>query len=163
MRRSAPILLSLAILLLLAQASVADIRIGGRVLAPGGAPLPKAEVRLLPMADPLIEARELLEGKTADPVARTLTGENGRFELLAPNTGLFKVRVAVGGFVPAEISLRPLIEPTVLEDVELAEDSGVRVKVIGPEGAAIAGATVDAFQGFAPRLIEVGVPAVIAR
>jgi uncharacterized GH25 family protein len=134
--------LSLAILLLLSQVAAAEIRIGGRVLAPGGTPLPKAEILLLPMADPLVEARDLMEERAAEPIARALTGEHGRFELAAPRAGLFKVRVAAAGFVPSETSLRPLIEPTVLPDVELASDSGMRIKVTGPEGEAISGAMV---------------------
>jgi len=140
--RSAQILLCLAILLTLTQAAAAEIRIGGRVLAPGGTPLPKAEVLLLPVADPLIEARDLMEERIEEPVARTLTGEQGRFELLAPGAGLFKVRVAAAGFVASEMALRPLIEPIELPAVELAADSGVQVKVTGPDGGAIAGATV---------------------
>jgi uncharacterized GH25 family protein len=142
MHRSVPIVLSLLVLLTLAQASASDIRLGGKVLAPGDIPLPKAEVLLLPIADPLFEAGAIMEARAPEPAARTLTDEHGRFELLAPSAGLWKVRVAAAGFVTSELQLRPLIEPAELPDVELSADSGLTVKVAGPDGSAVAGAMV---------------------
>jgi uncharacterized GH25 family protein len=118
-----------------------ELTVGGRVLLPGGAPLPQAEVQLVPLPAPLIEARSLL-GEQAEPAARALTDPEGRFRLLAPNAGLWRVRVTAPGFLPLETSLRPLIEPLVLADLRLEADSTLEVQVTGSGGKPLEGALV---------------------
>jgi uncharacterized GH25 family protein len=141
MRRLFPLVL-FSVLLVVSAASASEIRIGGRVLLPGGTPLPNAEVTLSPIAGSFDEARAVMEQLPPEAAARTLTGESGRFELTAPHAGLWRLRVEAAGFVPLETKLRPLIEPLELPDAELTSDSGLTVKVTGEGGGVLSGATV---------------------
>ncbi len=143
MRRLFPLML-FSVLLVVSAASASEIRIGGRVLLPGGTPLPNAEVTLSPIAGAYEESRTVMEQLPPESAARTLTGEGGRFELMAPHAGLWKVSVEAAGFVPLETELRPLIEPLELPDAELSPDSGLTVRVSGEGGEALSGATVIA-------------------
>jgi len=143
MNRKTRILLLISIFVLAAGTAAAEgIAISGRVLVPGGAPLAEADVQLVPLEDSFREARALLEGEPPQPAARTLADAAGRFRLAAPHAGLWKVRVEAPGFAPKVTDIRPLIEPVELGDVELASDTGMKVRVTDAEGAPIAGATV---------------------
>lgn len=122
--------------------AAADVHVGGRVLAPGGAPLAEVEVSLVPLHDPLLALEADLELRSAEPVARTLSGDDGRFALGAPHAGLWRIVIRAKGFVPLETMLLPLIEPLELPDAELTADAGFHVKVTGRDGAALAGARV---------------------
>ena len=119
-----------------------EVRIGGRVLLPGGAPLPEAQVKLLPLSDPLTVARDADAGVEPEPAALGLSDALGRFEIDAPNAGLWKVRVEAPGFVPLEAILRPLIDPEQLPDAQLATDVGLTVRVLAPDGSPVPGASV---------------------
>jgi uncharacterized GH25 family protein len=143
MKRQTRILLLISIFALAASSVAAEgISIAGRVLVPGGAPLPEADVQLLPLLDSLGEARMLLNGDPPQPAARTLTDAAGRFRLEAPHAGLWAVRVEAPGFASQETGIRPLIEPVELGDVELAADTGIKVRVTDGDGTPIAGARV---------------------
>lgn len=142
MRRCAlPLALSIFWLFALGAAAQ-DVPIGGRVLVPGGAPLPEASVRLFPLLDPLSETRALLDTTPREAVARATTGAEGRFQLVAPRAGLWEVRVDAPGFVPLVTELKPLIEPVELPDAELAVDTGLTVRVKGSQGSPLPGALV---------------------
>jgi antitoxin (DNA-binding transcriptional repressor) of toxin-antitoxin stability system len=139
--RSLRIVLLVVIALGGAARAADGITVGGRVLVPGGAPLPEAEVQLVPLLDPLGEARALLAAEEPRAAARTLTDAAGRFRLTAPHAGLWTVRIAAPGFAPLATDLQPLIEPIELVDAELAVDTGMTVRVTAG-GAPVAGALV---------------------
>jgi protocatechuate 3,4-dioxygenase beta subunit len=84
----------------------------------------------------------VIEGPRVEPVARAATDELGRFQLPSPHAGLWVVRVEGRGFAPLMTELVPLLEPTELPDAELAEDTGLRVRVADARGAPIPQATV---------------------
>ncbi len=118
------------------------IEIGGRVLAPGPAPVARAQVTLLPRLDALATAAIELAGTDPEPVAGARTDAAGRFTLVAPGAGLWLVRVEVDGFTPLELELLPLIEPVELPDAVLSPDSGIKVRVRAADGAPLPGADV---------------------
>ena len=82
MQRPLTVLAVLAIVscLSIPPAAAGEVQIGGRVLIAGNTPLPEAEVTLLPLADPLTDARRAMDGEGTDPLIadNTITAE-GRF------------------------------------------------------------------------------------
>ena len=57
----------------LGAAAAADgVAVGGRVLVPGGDPLPEADVALLAVEDPLAEALASADGAPPEPAARAV-------------------------------------------------------------------------------------------
>jgi len=118
------------------------IVVGGRVLVPGGEPLPRADVQLLPAADAASDKRDLIAGEIAEPTARVLTDDDGWFRIAAPSAGLWLVRVEAPGFAPMELRIEPLIEPLELADVTLPADTGVTVRVVDAGGRPVADAVV---------------------
>ena len=141
MRCSGRLVAVLVCVLALTAVTAEELRIGGRVLLPGGSPLPQAELQLWPLMAPLAQARAVL-GEETEPAARALTDAEGRFQLGAPHAGLWRVRVAAPGFVPLETDLKPLIESVVLTDAQLEADSRVKLKVTGNGGKPLEGALV---------------------
>jgi len=139
----APLVL-LALLALPAFAWAEPLRVSGRVLAPTGAPLAGAKLELRQHEDPLEAARDRALGSVAEPIARAVTDDAGRYALDAPHAGAWTVRVEVPGFVPVERRLHPLVDSIELEDLSLEPDAGVQVRVLDPSGAPVSGATVVA-------------------
>ena len=133
----------LALPLPLHAAGSAGIPISGRVLAPDGQGAPGVRVVLLPEL-PGFAASELeLAGKAGpEPVASAATGADGTFRLTAPETGMWTVRLAAGGFLPLEAPLLPLTEETDLPDARLVPDAGLRVRVADAQGKPVARAWV---------------------
>lgn len=119
-----------------------EVPVGGRIVGPAGDPIAEAEVLLLPSLDAIQQVRLADMGTLPKPAARALTDAQGRFRLVPPAAGLFKVRVQAAGFVPVEFPLEPLIEPIDLPDAEMASDAGFTVKVTGKDGRALPGARV---------------------
>ena len=119
-----------------------EIVIGGRVVLPGGEPLPEVELALLPLEDGLTAARAELDGEPAKAAARALTDQEGRFRFAAPHAGLWSVRIEAPGFAPLETSLQPLLEPVELPDAELVTDAGITVTITDDEGNPLPAARV---------------------
>jgi len=143
MKRSSILFLVLtASVLAFSTAAAEGIAIGGRVLVPGGAPLPEADVQLLPLLDPLGEVGSVLTAAKLEPVSRALTDSEGRFRIEAPHAGLWTVRVQAPGFAPLETDLKPLIEPVELPDAELTTDTGMKIKIKSADGSPVPGALV---------------------
>lgn len=135
----------LAAAVLAAAPCNAEILVSGRLQAPGGEPLAEAPVRLLPARDSHRAGLDLLAGRAEpEPADEALTGEDGRFELRAPEAGLWEVRAAPEGFVPMRVRLRPLVEPTRLPAVELRRGRPLTVMVLDPAGKPVAGAMTTA-------------------
>ncbi len=123
----------------------AEIPVSGKLEAPGGAPLAGAPVRLLPARDSYRAGLDLLAGRTEpEPAAEAVTGDDGRFELRAPEAGLWEVRAAPEGFVPMRVRFRPLVEPTHLAAVELRPSQPLTVLVLDPAGKPLPGAVTTA-------------------
>jgi protocatechuate 3,4-dioxygenase beta subunit len=137
-------LVSIALLtfLLLPFVAADPIQISGKVLLPGGTALPEAEVSLLPLLDPLTAAIRTFSGASPEPAAWTLTDDDGRFKLMAPGSGLWRVRISAPGFVPLESRLTPLLETHELPDAELVDDTGIVVRVTNQDGQPVNGAMV---------------------
>lgn len=74
------------------------IRVSGRVLGANGSGLAKAQVELVSA------------GKSSPPLASARTAQDGTFEIAAPESGLYVLRVRSEGYKPEEISLTPLVE-----------------------------------------------------
>ena len=120
----------------------ASIKIAGRVLVPGDAPLAEAEVTLTPLTDALTELQARESGRAEPDPIRALTDAAGRYEIAAPYPGMWRVEIAAAGCAPLQAVLRPLIEPTVLDDAVLLPDVGLTVRVSDPQGRPVEGASV---------------------
>jgi protocatechuate 3,4-dioxygenase beta subunit len=123
-----------------AFAATTEVRVGGRVLGPGKAPMAKADVRLLPEIGRVARARLAMDGRSIEPAARARADDQGYFSLAAPHPGLWTVRVEASGFVPVEMKLEPLIEPRELDEVTLEPDRGIEITVKEAGGAPLPGA-----------------------
>ncbi|MFL6231665.1 MAG: carboxypeptidase regulatory-like domain-containing protein [Thermoanaerobaculia bacterium] len=88
-------------------------------------------------------ARLELAGKAGPaPVAGAATDAAGIFRLVAPDAGMWRVRVESPGFAPLEAALLPLAEETELPDLRLVPGADLQVKVTDPGGRPVAGAWV---------------------
>jgi hypothetical protein len=134
-----------AIVLLTAHPALAEIRVSGKVELPDGAPAAEAEALLFPVASPLARARAAWDDVAPEPAARALADPAGRFRLIAPAAGLWRVELRATGFVPTSHPLEPLVEPVELPPARLRPDAGVAVKVTERGGGPAAGAIVAAW------------------
>ncbi len=126
-------------------APAAAAALSGRVLGPGGAPLAKAEVLLLPAGDPAAAAKQILAGATPSDraVARVRTDARGAYTLEGVAPGVYWVRVSAEGFVPRGTISFSVVDDEDLPDVELASDEGLAVTVTAG-GRPLAGVLVQA-------------------
>jgi len=141
--KRAPLLLALSLAVFSPPLLAAGIPVGGRVVGPDGKPFPDAKVALVPYPS-LAEIGKLeIAGKTApEPVAAVTTGADGAFQLTAPETGMWKVRVESQGYVPLEAFLLPLLEATDLADAQMVADARLTVRLTNAQGRPVAGARV---------------------
>ncbi|MBP7149659.1 MAG: carboxypeptidase regulatory-like domain-containing protein, partial [Acidobacteria bacterium] len=131
------------LVLSVATGSQAAIQVAGRVVGPGGAPVPEARVELLARGGNVPGAAMVLDGRDRpEPAATTRTQADGTYRLEAPAPGMWRVRVEAPGFAPLQADLVPLLEPADLPDAALVADAGLTVRVAGPGGAPAAGALV---------------------
>jgi len=108
----------------------AEIPISGRVVDARGAPLPRVPVELIPLP-PAIEAQRLqLAGKTVEPTKRAMTDADGRFELAAPDVGMYEVVVRAQDAVPASASLLPLLGAVGLPALRIEKAETLRVRTV---------------------------------
>ncbi len=140
--------LTLILQLLPTVLAATGIPIISRVLEPGGEPLAGIEVGLEPVASAYERSRLRLAGQLApESVARSRTGVDGTFELIAPEAGMWKVVVSSSGFLSMEYRLVGLVEPATLPTLELVPAENLEVRLVDPAGAPLAGAvgatTVD--------------------
>lgn len=143
MARTRSILLLASLFLVSTTAFAAGIPIRGRVLDAAGAPLAKARVRLVPILSAHAAGRLELEGK-ADPeaVATVESGADGMFRLDAPEPGMWTVIAGGEGLVPQMTQVIPLLAEIDLPAVRLQRDTGLTVRVTGPDGKPVPGARV---------------------
>ncbi|MEA2490162.1 MAG: Carboxypeptidase regulatory-like domain, partial [Acidobacteriota bacterium] len=99
-------------------ASASEIEITGRVLDARG----KAAVKV-PVA--LATAQ-----RDAAPLAETVTDAEGRFRLIAPDVGMYEVRVAAPGMLPMNAPLHPLLVPVDLPPLRLEPSDPLRLRLV---------------------------------
>ena len=133
--------LTLLLFTLPAAVAAAGIPIIGQVLDPGGKPRAKVGVHLEPIPATYERAVLRLEGKPGpEPVVTTRTGEDGTFELEAPEAGMWKVVVTAPGMLTAELRLLPAVEATVLPALKLTPAADLEVRLKGADGKPCPGA-----------------------
>jgi hypothetical protein len=97
--------LALALTALFASSGGAEpIRVTGRVLSRGNSGIAGARVELFPAS------KSHPDGKLAPPLASARLEKDGSFEIAAPESGLYVLRIHADGHRPQEISLTPLVE-----------------------------------------------------
>lgn len=89
-----------------------------------GRPLSRAEVRIYGAVDP-------------GPDLTVRTGADGRFTVIAPSVGLWRVRVEARGALPAETWAEPFEDPVALPPVDLVPASGIVVQVGDEHGVPV--------------------------
>jgi protocatechuate 3,4-dioxygenase beta subunit len=121
--RCAEILRALAVAasLLPGATFAAELQVSGRALDGAGKPAAKAAVELF------------AEGRS-EPLARTATAADGRFEIVAPEPGMYRVVLRAAGALPMEAKLLPLLAPTELPPLRLIADEPLRVRLFGRDG-----------------------------
>gem|GEM_PF-2608634 len=139
------LLTSGAVLAALAAAPPEPMEITGHVTDEDGVPLAGARVALYPAISPSERAVLWLAGRQyPEPSARTLTGADGGYRLVVPDSGglLWTVVAGTEGHVPMEREVGPLFDSTFLETVHLVARVPTSVRVVGPEGESVPGAAV---------------------
>ena len=122
------------------------IPIDGRVLTAAGKPLGGARVSLVPIVSAYERGRIQLSGHPRpEPVAETSSAADGRFRLIAPEIGMWRVRLSTDGFLAGEADLRPLLYTQQLETFRAQPAERVQVRVEDSEGQPVANAWVLAF------------------
>jgi protocatechuate 3,4-dioxygenase beta subunit len=122
-------------ILLAATASVPaqPVRISGRILE-HRQPLAGARVELYPAA-PL----------PADgPLKSTQTDKDGAFELLAPESGAWRVVVRAKDLLAMEHLVVPLVDDVSLPPIDLVRPATLTVQALGPDGRPLAGLGIRA-------------------
>src|SRR5919106_2552992 len=114
-----------------AAAAASPLRITGRLVPPVPA---HPQIELFPLVSSHAEAVRQLAGETAPPVASAQPRPDGAFEIQAPETGLYRVRVRADGLLTTEFLLIPAVEDTEIPPVEMRPASPLEVTVIGPDG-----------------------------
>lgn len=145
MSRTAKAILLAAVLLQVAFTDLLLARpfLTGAVLDMAEAPLPGAQVELLPVPGNLESGRLRLEGRDLTTPAATARGDaSGRFTLEASRAGVWKVVVKAPGTVPLQYGPFLLLENEELPPVRLPRDTALRVRVITESGSPAAGAWV---------------------
>lgn len=122
----------------------AQPRVGGVVRIPGGAPISAAQVELLPIPPGYVAGRLRLEGREVEGVATAAADEQGRFSLMAPEPGTYRVRVTSQGRVPMRFGPLALVEDQELPPAMLAEDAGLALRFVTSAGRPVEGLWVYA-------------------
>lgn len=148
MRPSSAVIRRVAFALVLITAvslveAAAGPSVEGRVVSARGVPLAEAEVTLSRLEEPHARAMAVLSGSFEPaPVARVKSGADGRYRLVAPSAGVWRIRVKAPGFAPQVTTIDPLVDDTTLLEVALQAESVLEVSVIDTEGAPVPGALV---------------------
>ena len=89
-----------------------------------------------PLAGARIELHPVPEGA---PVKSTLSRSDGSFELIAPESGAFRVVVQAKDRLPMEHLVVPLVEEVSLPPMELMPSARITVQALGSDGRPLAG------------------------
>jgi protocatechuate 3,4-dioxygenase beta subunit len=127
------------------------IHVTGRVSGEK-AGLSGVRVELFPAYEEYADAlRRLTEKAGPAPIAKAVTDEDGAFEILAPESGCFRLVVRTEGYMAEEITPLPLAEDLELPPATLMRSSPMEVRTVGLEGRPLAGIEVQALDFFAFR------------
>ncbi|HEX3528093.1 MAG TPA: carboxypeptidase regulatory-like domain-containing protein, partial [Thermoanaerobaculia bacterium] len=107
------------------------LRVTGRILPPVPIDL---RVELIPLVSGYAEAARFLAGEPIPPLATAQPRADGSFEILAPESGLYRVRLQAEKYLPVEVLLIPLVEDTELPPVTLQTAPALQITVLGPDG-----------------------------
>src|SRR5262249_41952683 len=78
----------------------------------------------------------------APAIAETKAGTDGRFTVMAPRAGMWRVTVSAPGRVAVQAALTPLVAPEALPEAVLLRDAGLRLHVEDADGKPIPGARI---------------------
>lgn len=123
-------------------AAAGEVPVTGQVLDAGGKGLPKAVVSLLSVG----EVRQLESAGKLEKGAAVMaaSGAEGRFRLLAPGPGPWRLAVSAPGFVPVQLDLPFVVAPREIAPFRLGRSATLAVKVLSREGAPLAGVRLAA-------------------
>lgn len=110
------------------------IRVSGRILGADSSGLAGAQVELFPAVE--------METDEASALASTRTGQDGAFEITAPESGLYTLRVRAKGHISKEILLAPLVEDRDLPRTWLLPELPFSVRALGSDGRPLAGVEI---------------------
>ncbi len=143
MRRAA--LLTSIVAAVLTGSAAAQPTVSGQIRLPGGEPAAGVAVELIAQTNAYDFGRLVLAGRHyPEPAARALTRNDGRFELEAPEAGMWHLYVAADGYRPMELNFYPLLGDRSVPALELIAETPVAVRVTGAGGEPLAGAHVRA-------------------
>ena len=133
----------------LASAAAAEpIAVHGRVEDDAKRPIAGATARLYPVLGLLATGELHLAGAyPPPPAAEARSAADGSFTVEAPQAGHWRLVVGAAGKAERETTLAPLVEETWLRPAVLSAEAPLEVRVVGPDGAAVAGALVTAALG----------------
>jgi len=118
------------------------IPVHGEILDSSG-PLQGVSVVLLPILSEHEDGLLLLRGtEHSPPVALSRSDGQGRFRLMAPGPGMWRVRAAKDGFAAMALDLVPLLEERDLPPVRLPRADEMEVRVESQTGQPISGARI---------------------
>jgi protocatechuate 3,4-dioxygenase beta subunit len=128
---------SCLLVLLPALAAATPLRVTGRI---EGAPNEREiSIELRALVSSHADALKLLAGGKVPAVASARPRPDGSFEILAPESGLYRVVVQATGRLPVEALLVPFVEDAELPPVALQPASPVDFLVLGTDGKPVAG------------------------
>ncbi|HET9227957.1 MAG TPA: hypothetical protein VFR31_14880 [Thermoanaerobaculia bacterium] len=122
-------------------AQAQPIRITGRVLD-AGQPFAGARVELHPSAPVYEDALRQLSGESPVPVRTAKTDRNGSFEILAPESGAWRVTVQANDRLVLE-NLVEAEKDVSLPEIELMQASTLTIQALGPDGQPLAGLPLE--------------------
>lgn len=145
MRQVALLALAVCLPLALADRVAAAIRVTGRIAAPP-ATLAATTIELEPSRLDYTAASKLLAADVQPaPVAAAKPRADGSFEVVAAESGIYRLTVRAAGCVPLSYPLGPLLEDVELPPVTPRPASALELRALGPSGEAVAGVAVVAW------------------
>ena len=123
------------------RAAYADgLVLEGLVRGPGEAPMADVQIALSPLSSNHQWSLGVLTGQTPAPrIVEARSDASGRFVLMVPGPGLWKLRAAAPGYVPMRRQPLLVVESTILPPVDLTADVGSRIQILSAAGEPMAG------------------------
>lgn len=122
----------------------AGIEVKGRIIDGDGVPIAGAVVGLLSHPSRYAVRQAWSAGASMPPQIVVTSGEDGRFVLRAPGAGMWVVTARSPRHAEKLVFVRPLVQHADVFDIALPAVRPVRVRVTGPDGQPVAGATIFA-------------------
>lgn len=117
-------------------------RVGGQVVDSRREPIASVELTLHPLPSAYWLDRALLEGTRFEGVSSVRSDREGRFELEAPEAGMWLLTATAGGRTEVGVFLRPLPHLVELEPIVLEATREVWVEVVDGDGQPVPSARV---------------------